>query len=184
MRALEEFVYWVSSFGSGADIDSVCAINGLAGSSQKNADDQDFVLEQVNGDLISVIDIGGARKWIGYRDHGKMTANFGKSLEALLKSGSGGQHSFSMGFRSDPGQADDVAGRLLEPMVKTARTFGIKDIRTLQDMPDILTAEVDINDFTDVAGLIANTDLVLSVDTAIAHLTASVVNDQKAIATK
>jgi ADP-heptose:LPS heptosyltransferase len=47
----------------------------------------------------------------------------------------------------------------------------LEDSCTLQDMPDILTAEVDINDFTDVAGLIANTDLVLSVDTAIAHLT-------------
>lgn len=45
-----------------------------------------------------------------------------------------------------------------------------EDSRTLQNMPGIMKAEVDIDDFTDVAGLIANTDLVLSVDTAIAHL--------------
>lgn len=47
----------------------------------------------------------------------------------------------------------------------------LEDSGTLQTMPGILRAEVDITDFTDVAGLIANTDLVLSVDTAIAHLT-------------
>ena len=46
-----------------------------------------------------------------------------------------------------------------------------QDRTTLQSMPGVMKAEVDINDFTDVAGLIANTDLVLSVDTAIAHLT-------------
>ena len=46
-----------------------------------------------------------------------------------------------------------------------------EDSCTLRNMSGILKAEVDINDFADVAGLIANTDLVLSVDTAIAHLT-------------
>lgn len=46
-----------------------------------------------------------------------------------------------------------------------------QDRTTLQSMPGVVKAEVDITDFTDVAGLIANTDLVLSVDTAIAHLT-------------
>lgn len=47
----------------------------------------------------------------------------------------------------------------------------LEDNCTLQHMSGISKAEVDINDFTDVAGLIANTDLVLSVDTSIAHLT-------------
>lgn len=47
----------------------------------------------------------------------------------------------------------------------------LEDGSALQNMPGVLKAEVDINDFADVAGLIANTDLVLSVDTAIAHLT-------------
>lgn len=45
-----------------------------------------------------------------------------------------------------------------------------EDSRTLQDMPCFLKADVDINDFADVAGLIANMDLVISVDTAVAHL--------------
>jgi tetratricopeptide (TPR) repeat protein len=47
----------------------------------------------------------------------------------------------------------------------------LEDNCTWQNMSGISKAEVDINDFTDVAGLIANTDLVISVDTAIAHLT-------------
>ena len=47
----------------------------------------------------------------------------------------------------------------------------LEDSCTLRNMSGILKAEVDINDFADVAGLIANTDLVLSVDTALAHLT-------------
>ena len=36
--------------------------------------------------------------------------------------------------------------------------------------PDILRPALDISDFSDVAGLIANLDLVVSVDTSIAHL--------------
>jgi tetratricopeptide (TPR) repeat protein len=47
----------------------------------------------------------------------------------------------------------------------------LEDSGTLQNMSGILKVEVDINDFGDIAGLIANTDLVLSVDTSIAHLT-------------
>jgi tetratricopeptide (TPR) repeat protein len=45
-----------------------------------------------------------------------------------------------------------------------------QDNCTLENISGLLKPAVDINDFADVAGLIANTDLVISVDTAIAHL--------------
>jgi tetratricopeptide (TPR) repeat protein len=44
------------------------------------------------------------------------------------------------------------------------------DLSVAAGAPDIFRPSLDIDDFADVAGLIANVDLVISVDTSIAHL--------------
>ena len=111
------------------------------GLTEKNEDDEDFVIAQVNGDLISVIDIRGARKFVGQNDLAAMTFNFSKSLEKLCKSGGGNQHSFAIGFRSDPEQADRLVGDILAPQVQTAKRFGITNIRMLQERRKTLAAQ-------------------------------------------
>jgi tetratricopeptide (TPR) repeat protein len=45
-----------------------------------------------------------------------------------------------------------------------------EDTCALENSPDVFRPSIDTADFADVAGLIANVDLVISVDTAIAHL--------------
>lgn len=132
-KLLERVVYWVSSFATGADVDAYCALEAPLGLAAKNEDDDDFVLSQTNGDLISIIDIRGARKFVGANDLAVMTSNFSTALEKLCKSGSGNQHSFAMGFRSDPSQANALIGEILAPQVMTARRFGIKNIRMLTE---------------------------------------------------
>lgn len=141
LKSLEGFVYWLSSFSTGADVDAVCAIDSAVGLSAKNEEDEDFVLGQVNGDLISVIDIRGARKYVGMNDLAVMTANFSKALEKLCKSGSGDQHSFAIGFRSDPDQAERLVGDILAPQVQTAKRFGIENIRMLQERRAMLASQ-------------------------------------------
>jgi tetratricopeptide (TPR) repeat protein len=44
------------------------------------------------------------------------------------------------------------------------------DLATLKELPTILHAGEELEDFADTAGLIANLDIVLSVDTSVAHL--------------
>ena len=131
VKTAEQFVYWISSFGSGTDVDAICALESPVGLSTKNEDDEDYVIAQVNGDLISTIEIRGARKFVGPNDLEVMVTNFSKVLEKLCKSGKGDQHSFSIGFRSDPDQSDRVIGDILAPQLATARRFGIKNIRML-----------------------------------------------------
>jgi intracellular multiplication protein IcmB len=133
LKALEGFVYWLSSFSSGADVDAICALDSLVGLTAKNEEDDDFVIGQVNGDLVTVIDIRGARKFVGSNDLAVMTTNFSKALEKLCKSGSGDQHSFSIGFRSDPDQALRLVGEILAPQMLTARRFGIENVRMLTE---------------------------------------------------
>jgi tetratricopeptide (TPR) repeat protein len=44
------------------------------------------------------------------------------------------------------------------------------DLATLQELPAVFHAGEELEDFADTAGLIANLDLVISVDTSVAHL--------------
>ena len=83
VKFLEQFVYWISSFGTGTDVDAICALEAPVGMTAKNENDEDFVISQVNGDLISVIEIRGARKYVGRNDLELMAANFAKAIEKL-----------------------------------------------------------------------------------------------------
>jgi intracellular multiplication protein IcmB len=133
VQVLENFVYWLASYATGSDVDAMCALESVAGSEFKNQNGDDFVLSQKNGDLLTVIDIRGARKYVGVNDHDAMTENFTQALSKMFRSGSGAQHSFSIGFRSDPLHADSVLARILSPQVKTAKNFGITNVRMLTE---------------------------------------------------
>ncbi len=69
----------------------------------------------------------------------------------------------------------------LAPVIAAARTLGAqlislqKDVRPadlawLEETPDLLRVEDQLTDFADTAALIATCDLVISVDTSVAHL--------------
>lgn len=138
---LENFVYWLGSFASGADVDGMCALDGLVmNDGAMNEDGHPHIIGQSNGDLISVIDIRGARKLVGAHDFEAMSVNFAKILQKMCISGSGNQHSFSMGFRSDPLQANYVVTRILRPQLETAKAFGIQDFRMLEERRKALAA--------------------------------------------
>lgn len=141
IKGAESFVYWIFSYSTGADIDAVCALESPVILTDKNDAGEDFILSQTNGDLISVIDIRGARKYVGANDLEVMTTNFAKALEKLCRSGDGKQHSFAIGFRSDPTQADRVVGDMLAPQVMTAKRFGIENFQMLRARRATLAGE-------------------------------------------
>lgn len=138
-QILESIVYWLGSYATGVDVDDMCALEGVVHAKEVvNEDGEPYVLSQVNGDLISVLDIRGARKLLGLNDFEAMGNNFAKIVEKACRSGSGNQHSFSIGFRSDPTQAKSVIRRIMGPQIDTARNFGITDLRMLQERHDAL----------------------------------------------
>lgn len=137
-KALEKIVYWLSSYASGADVDSMCALEGIVVSDSFNENGEPYILAQSNGDLVSVLDIRGARKLVGHNDFELMGRNFARILEKMCRAGSGNQHSFAIGFRSDPLQSKYVISRMLKPQVETARAFGITDMSMLKARHDAL----------------------------------------------
>lgn len=139
-RALEKFVYWVSSYGTSADVDDICALEGPVGTTEKNEDGEDFILAQGNGDLITVIEIRGARKYVGRTALEAMVENFSKAIGKLFRAGAGNQYSVSIGFRSDPAKAARLVSEILAPQVATARRFGIQNIRMLKDRRDAIAS--------------------------------------------
>lgn len=140
LRFLEQFVYWYASYSRNSDIDAICSLEAPVIGEMQNEDGRPFVLSEKNGDLISVIEIKGARRFIGRVDQERMSEAFSKALQARLTAGSGGQHSFAMGFRSDPAGANSLIAQILEPQRQTARAMGIKNMRMLDERQKTLAA--------------------------------------------
>lgn len=133
LKFLEQAVYWWSSYARGSDVDSLCALEGPVVGDMLNEDEKPFVLAEKGRDLISVIEIRGARRFIGQNDEEVMVAAFAKALERRFRAGSGRQHSFAVGFRSDPAAAEVRIARILEPQRKTAAVLGIKNVRMIDE---------------------------------------------------
>ncbi|MDM7323312.1 MAG: hypothetical protein P3W87_008630, partial [Gammaproteobacteria bacterium] len=133
LKFLEQFVYWWSSYARASDIDAVCSLETVVIGHQLNEENEPFVLAEKNGDLISVIEIRGARRYIGYQDGERMVHAFAEALVKRMRSGSGRQHSFAMGFRSDPDSAGALIGQMLEAQRQTAKVLGIENQRMLDE---------------------------------------------------
>ncbi len=133
LKTLEQFVYWWSSYARGGDVDSLCSLEAPVIGEDLNDRDEPFVLAEKNRDLISVIEIRGARRYIGRQDDQRMVEAFAKALEKRLRAGSGRQHSFAMGFRSDPAAAEALVGQILEPQRQTAKVLGVTNMRMLDE---------------------------------------------------
>lgn len=138
-QILEQIAYWLSSYATGVDVDDMCALEGVVRADDALTEDGDpHMLAQINGDLISVLDIRGARKLVGRDDFEVMGTNFARIVEKMCRAGSGNQHSFAIGFRSDPSQARTIISRIMKPQVQTASGFGITDLRMLKERHDAL----------------------------------------------
>lgn len=130
LRALEQFVYWWASYSRSSDIDALCALDAPV---LGDGEGDNHVIAEKSRDLISVIEIRGARRYIGREDEQRMAQGFAKALEKRMRAGSGRQHSFAIGFRSDPAAAHGLVRQILEPQYRTARQMGLRDVRMLDE---------------------------------------------------
>lgn len=133
IKFLEQLVYWWSSYARGCDIDDLCALEAPVINDETNDREESFVLAEKNRDLISVIEIRGARRYIGRQDEQRMVEAFAKALEKRMRAGSGNQHSFAVGFRSDPSAAGELIEQMLAPQRQTAKVLGITNLRMLDE---------------------------------------------------
>lgn len=117
LDSVEKSLYWLASFLLEGDSDAHCQIRAPL---------TDDTLVTVSDDLMSVIEIKGARKLIGDSEFELMAANVANKLAGVMKSGNGSQHSFSLGFRSSPSSAVRLLKEIVRPAVLTAQRFGVE----------------------------------------------------------
>lgn len=113
--AIERGLYWISSVMLEGDADAHC---------QLRAPVTDDTFSTTSDDLLSVIEILGARKLVGSSEFENLASNLATILSGVLKSGNGKQHSFGLGFRSDPESVERLLKEILAPTVNTARRLG------------------------------------------------------------
>ena len=136
LEAIERFLYWITSFALHGDIDAHI---------QVVAPLDDFSMQTVNRDLMTVIEIKGIRTLVGTREYEQISHRFGEVLSKFMNAGNGRQHSYAIGFRSTPEGAPRRLREVFGPMLKTATRLGIKDkspmLSQMQAMADVCTDE-------------------------------------------
>jgi intracellular multiplication protein IcmB len=113
--AIERGLYWLSSVMLEGDADAHC---------QLRAPVSDDTFSTTSDDLLSVVEILGARQLIGASEFESLSSNLANILAGVLKSGNGKQHSFGLAFRSDPESVDRLLKEMLGPTINTARRLG------------------------------------------------------------
>lgn len=117
--AIERGLYWLSSVMLEGDADAHC---------QLRAPVADDTFSTTSDDLLSVVEILGARKLIGSTEFETMASNLATVLAGVLKSGNGKQHSFGLAFKSDPESVHRLLKEMLAPSINTARRLGADKI--------------------------------------------------------
>lgn len=120
----ERFLYWLSSFFLEGDIEAHCQ---LASPLNENT------LLTLSDDLLSIIEIKGARRLMGSSEFEVMAKNLSDALAKVMKSANGSQHSFAIGFRSAPASSVRLLKEILNPNLMTARRFGVTEFISITD---------------------------------------------------
>lgn len=124
LDTIEKALYWWSSFVLEGDSDAHC---------QLRAPVTDEIMMTVNDDLMSIIEVRGARQLVGPQEFAVMTQALSNKLASVMKSGNGRLHSFAVGFRSSPATASRAVRETLRPAIQTSRRYGITDEICFED---------------------------------------------------
>jgi intracellular multiplication protein IcmB len=94
----------------------------------RNALDE-HTLVTVGDDLVSMIEILGARKLVGETELQEQAYNASQILASIMRGGNGKQHSFGLSFRSSPDSVTRLLNDLIAPSQATARALDVDDER-------------------------------------------------------
>lgn len=116
LDALERTLYWLSSFGVGGDVDSLCQLRAPI-------DAHTYVTD--TNSLLTMYRVVGSKRLIGEDEFTLQTDALSKTLAGLMRSGKGGrQHSVLFGFRSNPEGGEPLLKKILGPSLSTAKRLG------------------------------------------------------------
>jgi intracellular multiplication protein IcmB len=129
---LERALYWMGSVLLEADAAEQVQL--------RNALD-DHTLITVGDDLVSMVEILGARKLVGEAELQEQAYNASQILSSIMRSGNGKQHSFGVAFRSSPDSVPRLLNDLIAPSQAAARSLDVEDERMgyFEDMRLALT---------------------------------------------
>lgn len=117
---IERTLYWMGSVLLEADAAEHVQL--------RNALDE-HALVTVGDDLVSMIEILGARKLVGETELQEQAYNASQILASVMRSGNGKQHSFGLAFRSSPDSAPRLLNDLIAPSQATARALDVDEER-------------------------------------------------------
>ena len=112
---VERFFYWFSSFFLEGDVDAYCQVAGVM---------NDDVILTTTEDMMSVVEIRGARRLMGHSEYESMAEHLSNLFIKIMKSGNGKQHSFAIGYRSSPESSKRLLSEIFRPNLMTLRRFG------------------------------------------------------------
>ncbi len=127
---IEKTLYWITSFALHGDV---------AAHIQVSAPLDEYSLQTVNRDLMTVIEIKGIRSLVGTREYEAISKRFGEIISKYMKAGNGRQHAYALGFRSDPAGAPRRLREVFDPMLRTAMRLGIKNFTPLLTQVEALS---------------------------------------------
>jgi intracellular multiplication protein IcmB len=120
VELIERFLYWAgSTLLEGDAAERVQIRNAL----------DDCTLVTVGDDLVSMIEILGARKLVGESELEEQAYSASQILASVMRSGNGRQHSFGMAFRSSPHSVPRLLNDLIAPSEAAARSLDVHDDR-------------------------------------------------------
>lgn len=115
---IERAFYWIGSNVLEGDAHAHCQLRAAV-------DDETFVT--TSDDVLTAIEIRGARKLVGELEFEIQSGAVARTLAAIMRSGNGAQHSFGISFRSSPESAARLLRETVEPSVNTAKRLGVRD---------------------------------------------------------
>lgn len=129
---LERGLYWLSSYFLEGDVDAHCQLSTPL---------SDTTMLTSTDDLMTVIEIKGARRLVGSAEFELMAANLSDTLSKVVKSANGAQHSFSIGARSSPESATRLLKEIFTPNLRTSKRYGVDEVIHLSDQISSLASE-------------------------------------------
>lgn len=115
---IERTFYWIGSNVLEGDVHTHCQLRAAI-------DAETFVT--TSDDLMTAIEVRGARKLVGELEFEIQSAAVARTIAGVMRAGNGAQHSFGISFRSSPQSAGRLLREIVGPSVSTARRLGVRD---------------------------------------------------------
>lgn len=125
IESLEKFFYWFNGALLQAEAAELVQLRGAV---------DERTLMTTSDDLLTGVEVLGARKLIGFAEFNRQADALAEKLAQVMRSGNGKQHSVGVSFRSSPHSVMRVLDDLITPGRKTAHRLGVTEMDYFDDL--------------------------------------------------